>query len=141
MAFRMTKVQAWSAEIPDRPGAAAATLECLAHAGADVKMVFTRNPPSRPDIGVIYLAPLIGAEQTEAAKKVGLQPARDVAMLCIEGDDRLGLGFEIMSRLAVAGINLRGLTLSTVDSHFTAYLVFDNADDVTHANQLLAGLN
>jgi hypothetical protein len=45
-----------------------------------------------------------------------------------------------MSRLAVAGINLRGLSLSCVSNRFAAYLAFDNPDTATQATQILATL-
>ena len=61
-------------------------------------------------------------------------------MLCVEGDDRPGMGYEIMSRLAVAGIDLRGLSLSSVSGRFAAYLAFDSADITTQAIQILATL-
>jgi predicted amino acid-binding ACT domain protein len=69
-----------------------------------------------------------------------LTPSRDTAMLRVEGDNRPGLGYDLMSRIAVAGINLRGLSVSTFEHHFTTYLAFENADDLTTAIQLLATL-
>src|SRR5262249_32321348 len=110
MAFSMHKVQVWSAEVPDRPGAAAAKLELLARAGADLEFIFTRPHPQKPDTTVIFLAPIRGPDQTKAARDAGLGPALDIAMLCVEGQNRAGLGYDIMSHLAVAGINLRGLS-------------------------------
>jgi len=140
MAFRMHKVQVWSGEISDRPGAAAAKLELLAHAGADLEFIFTRPKRTNPDTSVIFLAPIEGPDQIEAARRVGLEPARDIAMLCVEGENRPGIGYELMSRLAVAGINLRGLSVSTVNHQFAAYLAFDHADDAAMAVQILASL-
>jgi hypothetical protein len=140
MAFHMHKVQVWCGEISDRPGAAAAKLELLARAGADLEFVFTRPKRTDPEASVIFLAPINGSEQTEAARRVGLEPASDIAMLCVEGDNRPGIGYELMSRLAVAGINLRGLSVSTVNHQFAAYLAFDSADDVAMAVQLFASL-
>ncbi len=136
----MEKIQVWSAEIPDRPGAAAAKLELLARAGADLEFVFTRPSRAAPDRSTIFLAPIVGPEQTKAAEAAGLAPARDTAMLRVEGEDRPGLGYDLMSRLAVAGINLRGLSVSTVHHQFAAYLAFDSADDAALAVRLLAGL-
>jgi hypothetical protein len=140
MAFRMHKVQVWSGALPDRPGVAAVKLELLARAGADLEFVFTRPHPNDPEMGVIFLAPIVGPEQTEAARKAGLAPARDIAMLCVEGENRPGIGYEIMRQLAVAGINMRGLTVSTVNQQFACYLAFDNADDAGMAIRLLANL-
>jgi hypothetical protein len=140
MALQVRKVQVWSSEIDDRPGAAAAKLELLAHAGADLEFVFTRPNPNKRDTSVIFLAPVSGAEQIQAARAAGLAPAIDVVMLCVEGDNRPGLGYEIMSRLAVAGINLRGLSVSAVGNRFVTYLALDSADAATLSTQVLATL-
>src|SRR5262249_7431555 len=140
MPFRMHKVQVWSEEIPDRPGAAAAILERLAHAGVDLEFVLTRPSRNDPQGSVIFVAPIVEPEHVEAAKQAGLKQSRDIVMLCVEGDNRPGIGYEIMSRIAVAGINLRGLSVSIVDHRYVSYLAFDNADELTLAIQLLATL-
>lgn len=138
MHLQVYKVQVWSGVLPDRPGAAAAMLELLARAGADLKFVFTR--PRRDDLETseILLAPIEGPEQTEAARRAGLTPARDSAMLCVEGANRPGIGYELMSRLAVANLTLRGLSVSALGDRFVAYLAFDNLDTAALALQVLA---
>jgi hypothetical protein len=141
MALQIHKVQVWSGEIVDRPGAAAATLEFLARAGADLEFIFTRPHPSKPDTSIIFLAPITGPEQIQAARAANLGPALDVAMLAVTGKNRAGIGYDIMSRLAVAGINLRGLSISSVDNRFAAFLAFDNPDVATMALQILATLD
>jgi hypothetical protein len=140
MALQIRKVQAWSGEVSDRPGAAAAKLEILAQAGADLEFVFTRPHPLKNDAAIFFLAPITGQGQIEAARAAGLGPALDVAMLCVEGHNRPGMAFHIMSTLAIAGINLAGLSISTLGERFVAYLAFDSADKATQAVQLLATL-
>ena len=140
MGLQVRKVQVWSGELPDRPGAAAAKLELLARAGADLSFIFTRPHTRKPDTSVIFLAPIVGPEQTKAAQAAGLAPATDVAMLCVEGDNQPGRGYDLMSRLAVAGINLRGISVSAIGDHFAAYLAFDSPDAATLAVQILATL-
>lgn len=140
MGLTIRKIQAWSGELPDRPGGAAAKLELLARAGADLSFVFTRPHPTKPETSRIFLAPIVGAEQTRAACEAGLAPAGDVAMLCVEGVNRSGIGYDIMASLAVAGINLRGLSVSTVEGRFAAYLAFDNPDVASLALQVLVNL-
>jgi hypothetical protein len=140
MPFRMHKVQVWAGDIPDRPGAAAAILERLAHAGVDLEFVFTRPRRDNAQLSQIFLAPITDPAHIQAAKEAGLTPAHDIAVLCVEGDNRTGIGFDIMSRIAVAGINLRGLSVSTLEHRYVSYLAFDNADDLTLAIQLLATL-
>jgi hypothetical protein len=140
MPLQIHRVQVWSGEISDRPGATAAKLERLARAGADLEFVFTRPHPTKPETGVVFLAPIQGEEQVRAAQEAGLSPARDIAMLVVEGENRAGIGYEMMSCLAVAGINLRGLSVSSVGPRFAAYLAFDNADTATLGLQVLATL-
>jgi hypothetical protein len=140
MTLEIQRVQVWSGELPDRPGAAAGMLEHLARAGADLDFVFTRSHPSKPGYGILFLAPIRGPEQVQAARAAGLGPALDVAMLCVRGDNRPGVGYQLMSCLAVAGINLRGLSISLVDGRFAAHLLLDDADAATLAVQVLATL-
>lgn len=140
MGFNLSKIQVWSAEMPDRPGAVAAKLEMLMNAGADLAFIFTRPKPGDPDTTLLFLAPITTPEHIKAAQAVGLAPARDMTMLCVEGDNRTGIGYQIMSHLAVAGIILRGLSISAVGNRFAAYLAFDSADTATQATRLLASL-
>jgi hypothetical protein len=140
MALRIHRVQVWSGEIPDKPGAAAAMLERLGRAGADLEYLMTRPHPSKTEVSVLFLAPVAGPQQTEAAQAAGLTPARDVTMLCVESENRPGIGSQVMSELAVAGINLRGISISTVGDHMAAYLAFDGEDSAALAVQVLATL-
>ncbi len=140
MALRMHRVQVWSADVPERVGAAAAKLEVLARAGANLEFVFTRPSPNAPGNTVVFLAPIEGPEQTAAAQAAGFTPAQDTAMLCVEGQNRSGIGFELMSRLAVAGLNLGGLSISLVGDRFAAYLAFDDTDTAMQAIQVLASV-
>jgi hypothetical protein len=140
MSLSIRRIQVWCGEIPDRPGAAAAKLELVARSGADLEFVFTRPHRNLPETSVLFIAPIQGAEQMKAAREVGLGPALDVAMLCVEGDNRAGISYEIMSHLAVAGINLRGISISSLGGRFSAYLAFDNSDVAAQAVQILAML-
>lgn len=140
MALRIHRVQVWSGNIPDKPGSAAAMLELLNCAGADLEYLMTRPHPSKPDAVILFLAPVEGPSQTEAARSAGLAPARDVAMLCVEAENRPGIGLQVMTSLAVAGINLRGLSISSLGDRMAAYLAFDSEDSARLAVQVLATL-
>jgi hypothetical protein len=140
MALNMHRVQVWTGDLPDQPGAAAGMLALLAKAGTDLAFIYTQPVPGQSDSTAIFLAPIQGPTQVEAAEHAGLAPARNLAMLCVEGTNRLGVGHDIMYRLAVAGINLRGLSISAIGSQFAAYLAVDDLDAVTQTIQVLAGL-
>ena len=141
MSLNVRRVQVWSGEIPDRPGAAAAKLAILNQAGAELEFVFTRPNPLKPDTAVIFLAPVTGAEQVQAARDAQLGPALDSVMLCVEGDQRPGISYDLMSRLAIAGINLRGISISATAGRFAAYLAFDDPDVANTAWRSLATLD
>ena len=97
--------------------------------------------PHKPATSVLFLAPITGPEQMQAARDASLGPALDVTMLCVEGDHRTGISYEIMSGLAIAGINLRGIAVSALGARFVAYLAFDDADVATMATQILATID
>lgn len=141
MPLQIRRIQVWCGEIPDRAGAAAAKLAYLNAAGADLEFIFTRPNPHNPDMVVLFLAPITGPEQMQAARSAGLGPALDVAMLCVEGESRPGVSYDIMSKLAIAGINLRGISVSCIGARFAAYLAFDNVDTQTMAIQILATMD
>src|SRR3954466_4590596 len=111
MTLDVRRVQVWRGELPDPSGAPPAKLEALTAAGAELALVFTRLNPHKPGTAVLFLAPVTGPEQMQAARAAGLGPALDVFMLAVQGPDRRGLGIELMSKLAIAGINLRGFAL------------------------------
>jgi hypothetical protein len=141
MPLQIRRIQAWCGEIPDRPGAAAGKLAYLNEAGADLEFIFTRPNPNKPDTSVLFLAPITGPAQMQAARDAGLGPALDVAMLCVEGEIRHGISYDIMSKLAIAGINLRGISVSCIAKRFAAYLAFDSVDTMTKAIQILATMD
>ena len=99
MPLAIRRIQAWCGEIPDRPGAAAGKLAYLNDAGADLEFIFTRPNANKLDTSVLFVAPITGEEQMAAARKAGLGPALDIAMLSVEGDTRPGVSYDIMSTI------------------------------------------
>jgi hypothetical protein len=140
MPFLLHRVQVWSGEIPDKAGSAAAMLERLSREGSDLEFLMTRPHPTKPGVSVLFLAPIQGLKQIEAARACGLTPASDCPMLCVDTENRQGIGLQMMSVLAVAGINLHCLSISSVGDRMAAYLAFDSEDSVRLAVQVLATL-
>ena len=62
MPYEITKVDVWAATIEDRPGGLAEKLEVLAEAGADLEFVIARRASESPGTGVVFMAPISGAE-------------------------------------------------------------------------------
>lgn len=136
MAYSIKKVDVWSAMIADRPGAVAARLEPLAEAGAQLEFVLARR--DKPRTGIVFVAPLKGAAQLQAAKKAGLSKADDLRALRVEGPDKKGLGARLTGALADAGINMRGISAAAIGRKCIFYLAFDSQRDATKAHRVLS---
>lgn len=137
MSLKVTKMDVWSGEIRDQPGALAGVLRQLADANADLEMVVARRQPDRPGAGIVFLAPVKGRKATAAAAVAGLNPSPDVAALRVEGTNRPGLGAKMTGAIADSGINLRGLSAAVLGSRFVAYMAFDGAEDAVKAGKAI----
>ncbi len=140
MNVQIRKGQPWSVELPDRAGAAAATLDVLTRAGVAPTLLFTRLHPRKHNVPVLYLAPIVGPDQTRAAQDAGLAPASDVALLVVEGINHAPLAYEIMSRLAVATLPVLCLAVVPDGDRLVASIAFESQDAAALALQVLATL-
>jgi hypothetical protein len=129
MATKVSNVDVWAGEIPDRAGGLAAALEGLADAGAKIECCIARRQPEKPGSGVIFVSPVKGKKAQDAARRAGLQPATDVATLRVEGPDKPGVGARLARAIADQGISMRGLSAAVIGTKYVAYIGFDNADD------------
>ena len=139
MALQVSRETVWCASVKDRPGAVAELLAALAEAGALLEVVVARRAPEKPGEGVIFVAPLKGASQLRAARKLGFRK-RTLPCVRVEGLDKRGQGAALTQALADAGINLRGLTASVIGRKFVAYIMFDDAADGAKAGRILRKL-
>ena len=137
MAFEITRVDVWAGEIEDRPGGLAGKLEAVMRAGANLDFVIARRQPEKPGTGVVFLAPLRGPEQTQAAADAGLKVASGLHSIRVEGPDRPGLGAGITKTLSDAGINVRGLSAAAIGDRCVFYVAFESDDAAVRATQVL----
>lgn len=137
MAYTITKIDVWAGEIADRPGGLAATLEALGNAGANLEFLVSRRSPERPGSGVVFLTPVKGAKQKNAAQAAGLGTTDSLHSVRIEGPDRPGLGVKMTRALADAGLNLRGVSAAALGRRAITYLAFDSANDANTAIRAL----
>ena len=140
MAIEVARVDVWTGSIEDQPGGIAGVLGPLAEAGVNLEFVVARRAPDKPGTGVVFMAPIKGAAQSRVAKKVGLAKATDMAALRLDCADEAGLGAQITSTLAEAGINLRGLSAAAVGKKCVMYVGLDCSKDATKAARLLKKL-
>ena len=137
MALKIERVDVWSGEIRDEVGGLTRKLEPLAAAGADLSFLIARRRPERPGTGVVFLGGLKGAKQTKAAEAAGLTKTSELAGARIEATNKPGLLYQLVERLASAGINLRGVSASVTGIRCVIMLAFDSAADRDNAARLL----
>lgn len=132
MALKVTKADVWVVTLEDRPGGAAAKLEALARAGANLEMVLARRTET-PGQGVMFVTPIKGAKATKAAQEAGMAKPANIHSVRIEGGDKAGLGSKIARALAQAGINFRGMSGVVIGKKFISYIALDSAEDQAKA--------
>ena len=141
MAVKVTKVQVWAGDIVDQPGGLDSVLGRLADAGANLECVISRRQPEKPGTGVVFVTPIKGKKVQAAATEAGLKTADNIVTLRVEGSDKPGVGNQMTSALASAGINVRGVTAAVIGGKFVSYVALDSAEDASKATKALKGVN
>ena len=138
MAYTIDTVDVYVGSIEDRPGALAEKLAVLSEAGANLEFVIARR--AEKGQGVLFCAPLKGAKQSRAAKKVGLTKSESLRSLRIVGPDKAGLGVKITAALADADVNVRGVSGAALGRRAVLYFAFDNRKDADRARRIIKKL-
>jgi hypothetical protein len=137
MDLLVERVDVWAATIEDSPGGLATVLAALREAGADLQSIIARRAPEKPGTGVVFVTPLQGDRQIDAAAQVGFNVTRRLHSVRVMGRDRPGRAAELALKLADAGINLRGFSASVIGNQFVAYVAVDSLDDANRAIEAL----
>lgn len=135
--LKIERVNVWVAGIQDEPGSLATILAGLEEAGADLDFVLARRAPDKPGTGVVFLTPLRGDRQIDAAAFLGFNVISSVQSLRVEGENKPGAVANLTKKLAAAKINLRGLSGAVNGSRFIVYIGFDSAADAAKAADVL----
>ena len=137
MDLTVERVEVWATTIDDKPGGLASILTGLREAGADLNFILARRAPEQPDKAVVFVTPLQGDAELEAAAILGFNPTTRVHAVRVEGKNRPGIAAELTALLAAAGLNLRGLSAAVLGTLFVLYLGLDSAEDATKAASIL----
>jgi hypothetical protein len=138
MSLIAEREEVWAASIEDTPGALAGKLAALAEAGADLDFIIARRAPERPGTGVVFVTPLRGDREVEAAGEVGFSATNRLHSVRVEGANQPGIAAKLTQRLAAARVNLRGFSGAIIGSQFVLHLAFDSEDEAQKAIALLA---
>ena len=138
MALEINMVDVWTSELEDRPGALADKLETLQRAGANLEFVILRpSGDVLSSTGLLFVAPVVGREQTRAAEEAGLEKNVTLHALRIVGPDQPGLVAGIARTLAHARINITALWAAAISGGSALYVRVESSADARRAAQLL----
>lgn len=135
MAAKIENIDVWAGDLVNRPERLARVLEALSVAGASLEFLIARRVSERTSR--LFVAPLKGRKQKQAAGDVGLVLADGMFALRIVASDRPGLGAEITRCVAAAGINIRGASAATIGKKNAFYLGFRMEADRKAATKAL----
>jgi hypothetical protein len=137
MELSVERVDVWAATIEDKPGGLAQVLSALRDAGADLQFVVARRTAEASGQGVVFVAPLQGDREINAAKQVGFNLTPSLHSVRVMGLDQLGIVAQLSQMLADGEINLRGVSAAVLGTQFIAYLAVDSLDDADKAMAIL----
>lgn len=137
MPYEISKIDVWAGEVEHYPGALTRRLEALRQAGADLEFAIARPCADMPGNRILFVAPLVGAEQVAAAERIGLHKSAGITALRVSGPDRPGLLAEVAHLLADAGIIILGLSAAGIGDRCVFYFRFESGDDLRQAQEIL----
>jgi hypothetical protein len=127
----------WAASVEDKPGALSNKLQALAEAGADLDFIIARRSPEKPGTGVVFVTPLRGDRELEAAAEEGFTASSHLHSVRVEGKNEPGIAGKVAQRIAQGGLNLRGFSGAVIGTQFVLHLAFDTAEEAEKAIALL----
>lgn len=129
--------EVWVASLEDKPGALGNKLAALAEAGADLGFIIARRSPEKPGTGVVFVTPLHGDRETEAAAEAGFNVSSHMHSVRIAGRNEPGLAAQVAQKIGQAGLNLRGFSGAVIGTQFVLHLAFDTAEGAQKAIAVL----
>jgi hypothetical protein len=129
--------EVWVAPMDDKPGALANKLATLAEAGADLGFIIARRSPEKPGTGVLFVTPVRGDQEVEAATEEGFSVSSHLHSVRVEGQNEPGIAARVSRKLGEAGLNLRGFSGAVIGTQFVLHLAFDTSESAQAAIALL----
>lgn len=136
MPVTVKRITLWRAEVENRPGVLARTLEPLRTAGADLKVLMGYRYRGPDQKAAIEVYPVSGKKMTTAAASAGLA-SMPIPTLLVEGDDKPGMAHTIAQALAESGINLGFMMAQVAGKKYSAVIGFENEADAKKASQVI----
>ena len=137
MDMLVDRVDVWTASIADKPGGLSGTLKGVFEAGADLDFVIARRAPDEPGMGAVFITPIRGDREIEAASTLGFNLTSSVDSVRVEGDNVPGAAVNIAETIANADINIRSFSAAVIGPRYIAYVGFDSSSDADRAAKVL----
>lgn len=136
MTVTVKSISLWRKEVVNHVGVLAQTLEPVAKAGANLRVLMGYRYPFDATKAAIELYPIQGKKVTDAATQAGLA-ASSIPTLIVEGDDKPGLGHAIAEAISGARVNMTFFVAQAVGRKFSAVLGFETEADAKTAVALI----
>ncbi len=134
MAEEIRLVDYFYVEAPDKPGEAHRILSQFRQAGVDL-LAFSGFPKGRR--AQLDFIPVDSAAFKAAAKQAGLKLVGPKKAFLIYGDDRIGVGAELLGKLAEAKINVTATQAIFAGADRFGMILWVKARDVKKAATIL----
>ena len=135
----VTREDVWAASVDDKAGALGVKLGALAGAGADLDFVIVRRAPEQPGTGVVFVTPLRGDREVQAAAAVGFAVTSSLHSIRIEGQNEPGVAATLTKMVGDAGINMRGFSVAVLGTRYVAHISVGSMADQDAVVKLLSG--
>jgi len=135
--FTIKKFSIWSTEIDDVAGSTTGLYRILADAGADIEFSLSRPLGDKSEKAVLFLAPIKGKEQEEAARQADFKLRSDVVGVQVQGPSRVGGNFRLTAALAHEDLTVRALVTTVDGNRFTTIFAFRNDADADRGVKVL----
>lgn len=129
--------EVWVASLTDKPGALGEKLAALAEVGADLGFIIARRSHEKAGTGVVFVTPLRGDREIEAATEEGFSVSSHLHSVRLEGRNEPGVAGKVAQKIGKAGLNLRGFSGAVIGTQFVLHLAFDTAEAAKKAIAVL----
>ena len=132
MAYTISKVDVWAADIANRAGTLAGVYRI--HVGFRCHArIHDRTESERPHVTCVHRADQRCQALSEPPGRPGCNRAKGMHSLRIEGPDRRGLGAKITRAVAEKGINLRGASAAAIGKRAVFHIAVESEKDLKSA--------
>lgn len=137
MAVTVKKAILWRKELKNRAGTLAESLKPFADASANLQVVMGYVFPGDHNRAALEVYPVSGAKAEKAASAAGMSAFPEITCLIVQGEDRVGLGYEIANAIGKAAINVNFACIQVIAGRYTGIFGFHSEKDADKATQLI----